>query len=111
MEELDHETLLIQYGFNRWDFCKTARKPYDLLVCACLIAATDYLGYDVSSDGRFKNWKPAIDFYLKTIYGKMPDEETMKKILPEFLFEGQNGDEYEKPYSVMDYVKSLFVEV
>jgi hypothetical protein len=36
-----------------FNFCKTANKPYDRAVCACLIAAKRILGkkIDVSSDG------------------------------------------------------------
>jgi len=45
-QDLDHETFFVPLiketdGFSRdsdWDFCKTSRKPYDLLVCVSLIA-------------------------------------------------------------------------
>ena len=38
---------------HEFDFCKTALKPYDRAVCACLIAAKRILGekLEVSSDG------------------------------------------------------------
>ena len=112
--EMSHETFYVEFGDDEWNFCKTARKPYDLLVCACLIAAHEILGYEVTSDGDFEDWKPAIKFYLDTIYsGKEPDEKLMKKILPEFLFEDQKGTEYyeyKNKYSIMDYINSLFVE-
>lgn len=38
-----------------FDFCKTARKPYDAVVCALLIAAKDHYGASlrVSSDGTW----------------------------------------------------------
>jgi hypothetical protein len=42
------------YRKGPWgDFCKTARKPYDLAVCACLIVLRHHLGgkFGVSSDG------------------------------------------------------------
>ena len=36
-----------------FDYCKTARKPYDLTVCCCLIVLKHWLGEDISikSDG------------------------------------------------------------
>jgi len=47
-----HETFLFskKSGFN---FCKTQRKPYDAVVCACLLTAMDVFGNDISflSDG------------------------------------------------------------
>ena len=52
-------------GDGDFNFCKTARKPYDLLVCACLIAAKKELNYEVHSDGKKEDWQPAIDFYNK----------------------------------------------
>jgi len=82
---LDHETLWIKKDELDWSFTKTARKPYDLLVCAVLIAANEILGYDISSDGDFEDWKPAINYYLRTIYSEMPKDKEMKLILPEFL--------------------------
>ena len=59
----DHETLLIKKDDNEWSFCKTAYKPYDLLVCAVLLAAEEILGYELSSDGDANDWKPAKKFY------------------------------------------------
>ena len=47
---LDHETFVIEKAILS-DFCKTARKPYDLLAVACLIAANRNLGLLFSSDG------------------------------------------------------------
>lgn len=83
---LSHETFCIELEDNGWSFCKTGRKPYDILVCAVLIAAHEILGYDITSDGDFEDWKPAINYYLRTTYAEMPNEEGMKLILPEFLY-------------------------
>ncbi len=41
------------YGF---DFCKTARKPYDDVVVACLCVLAE-TGLDVSSDGDHDEWE------------------------------------------------------
>lgn len=68
---LDHETFRIArvhedpYSFADedgllFDFCKTARKPYDLLVCAALIRAKVYFPrWRVSSDGDPEDWEDA----------------------------------------------------
>lgn len=106
---LDHETFSIEPKPTGWNFCKTARKPYDLLVCAILIAAHDIVGYEVSSDGDFNDWKPAIKFYMDTVYGEMLDEDQMRTILPEFLFEEQGGNEYRKPYNLMEELNTMYV--
>lgn len=105
-KDLDHERFYVEYLNDEWSFCKTASKPYDLLVCACLIAAKEILNFEVTSDGDFEDWKPAIKFYLDTLYsGKELDEMQMRKILPEFIFDDQEGNQWLKPYNVM---KELF---
>lgn len=48
--EEGHETFYIAREGQKWEFCKTARKPYDVVVCAVLLALRD-MGADVSSDG------------------------------------------------------------
>lgn len=55
-----------------FDFCKTARKPYDLLVTASLIAAKKHFGEDikVSSDGDDEDWEEARDLCERVLgYG------------------------------------------
>jgi len=46
------------YDGRIFAFCKTARKPYDLLVTACLIMAKHHFGKDVcvTSDGEQSDW-------------------------------------------------------
>ena len=48
-----HETFAIFVVDDvRWDFCKTARKPYDQAVCECLLVLRAMVpGFRVSSDG------------------------------------------------------------
>ena len=60
---LEHEMFMINKNNLNWAFCKTSRKPYDLLVCACLIAGKTILGIEIESDGNVDDWKPAIKFY------------------------------------------------
>lgn len=54
----DHETLLVPTTKmeKNWDFCKTARKPYDLYVCAVLIYLAKKNRLTFSSDGDRNDW-------------------------------------------------------
>jgi hypothetical protein len=68
-----HETFLVEqhYTPNPWEqlepgepilgFCKTAYKPYDICVTACLIVLKHYFGAQVaiSSDGEAQDWDDA----------------------------------------------------
>ena len=54
-------------------FCKTARKPYDVCVTACLIIAKHYLGNEIkiSSDGETSEWNEAKTYCQEILgYGK-----------------------------------------
>ncbi len=98
---LDHETFYISPTCDDWAFCKTARKPYDLLVCALLIAAHAELGYEVSSDGDLEDWEPAIDYYFEQIYGEGIqnfDYEQLEAILPRFLWKEYVPESYKEHY-------------
>jgi hypothetical protein len=67
---LDHETFSVEWkGEGGFSFCKTARKPYDLLVCASLLSFHNHFPHDVftiSSDGDAEEWQSAVDFYNET---------------------------------------------
>lgn len=70
--DMSHETFVFRRSeFN--EFCKTARKPYDLLVCLVLLSAQKHFGdnMEISSDGNYIDWEPAIDEYEK-IMGEVP---------------------------------------
>jgi hypothetical protein len=72
--DLAHETFVIEKKGSD-DFCKTARKPYDLLVVACLIAAWQILNYRFGSDGfdpdgSCNDLQPAIDYYNEVMQPK-----------------------------------------
>jgi len=78
-----HETLNIERVVNpqEWhtpdekgryfEFCKTARKPYDLVVVAVLIALKKHFpNAEVSSDGEQDDWENGIKFCQETLgYG------------------------------------------
>lgn len=74
---LDHETFVFEFEEKEiGDFCKTARKPYDMFVCLCLISLANNLsGFEFSSDGDEDDWQPAVDFYEQHI-GKFNVEHT-----------------------------------
>lgn len=54
----DHEEFSMSYD-PCTEFCKTERKPYDVMVTAALIIAKHHLGddIDVESDGGDEDWK------------------------------------------------------
>ena len=58
-------------------FCKTARKPYDVVVCAALLAIKHHLGdnVEIHSDGDFDDeWQPAYQLYRKATGRELPPE-------------------------------------
>ena len=63
-KDFSHENFRI---FMNWDgdfdFCKTARKPYDIVVVACLSVLKYYLGDSVrvSSDGEGEELKEGLE--------------------------------------------------
>ena len=64
-DPLDHEIFLLhREGSGGFAFCKTARKPYDLMVCACLIVYCFHSRetMDLGSDGEWDDWAPAMTF-------------------------------------------------
>jgi hypothetical protein len=78
----NHDTMSIALGEScDSDFCKTARKPYDLLVCCTLIALANNLPAEVfgfESNGDFDDWEPAIDLYTQII--GMPQQHVIDTI-------------------------------
>ena len=46
-----HETFLFTNDAEEFAFCKTARKPYDVVVCECLIVLNHFTNVEISSDG------------------------------------------------------------
>jgi len=69
---MDHETFGIKWypdGGIAKDFCKTARKPYDLLVCVTLLAMQESFkgtgAFTFSSDGDNSDWETAKDLFTR----------------------------------------------
>lgn len=72
-----HETFLMERGNTTWDFCKTARKPYDQVVTAVLILARyTFPDYSLSSDGDWEDWSIGRDIFTRVIHLE-PAKETV----------------------------------
>lgn len=75
--EEQHETFSInRVGASDFEFCKTARKPYDIAVCSALIIAKRHFGdaIEVSSDGdnADSEWLVAKALCIKELgYGSL----------------------------------------
>jgi hypothetical protein len=73
----DHETFSIDLSAQEDEpalkrgFCKTARKPYDLLVCCALISLKRHLSsaFNFTSDGDREDWSSAIRYYNWNVGG------------------------------------------
>ena len=67
----DRQTIQNKQGLH-FDFCKTNRKPYDLVVMASLLAMKRHLGQkiQISSDGDVIEWRPAGELYGRVCGGK-----------------------------------------
>jgi hypothetical protein len=85
---LDHETFGIKWFDNQrtHDFCKTARKPYDLLVCVSLLAFKHAFDNPVvfrfSSDGDNAEWEDARNLYMDITFSHIgeifPEESNLE---------------------------------
>jgi hypothetical protein len=87
---LDHESFLVErdhqgerHGFG---FCKTARKPYDTLVCLSLISLFEAFGdsavFSYCSDGSDADWVEAREIYREVNGQEAPTLEAAEP--PEF---------------------------
>jgi len=74
-DTLDHETCVIRRKRDKdemFDFCKTAQKPYDFMVCAVFFLLQAYFPKEVhiSSDGDYEEWEDAIEWVKKLVPSK-----------------------------------------
>lgn len=58
--EDSHETMVVERGGTRFNFCKTRRKPYDVVVVACLCIAAKHGLREVESDGGADDWAEGL---------------------------------------------------
>lgn len=104
----DHETFWVPqkmgYKAQKWEmagvgqggrlhFTKTARKPYDAMVCACLLALKRRASsaWDIRSDGEVKDWASAHRFAMDALGTKILPLEKIGafKDFPEALAEAR----------------------
>jgi hypothetical protein len=69
-----HETFSIDIRTQEEDFCKTAEKPYDMVVTASLILAKKIFGADIEirSDGNWSDWESGQLLY-ESVYDIQPE--------------------------------------
>lgn len=75
-KDLDHESFYYEFEPKPFEFsfCKTARKPYDLAVCLCLLSLANHIDtFEFSSDGGREDWETAIDIYTKYHRGEISE--------------------------------------
>lgn len=83
--DADHESFVIDKKVDTssftwaeekmaFDCCKTARKPYDAVVCACLLALKSRApsAFKISSDGNAGDWVAAARFARHALGRQMP---------------------------------------
>lgn len=59
---LEHETFYLEKDYKEFNFCKTARKPYDIAVCSLLLLAHEHMPehHEIGSDGSLTEWQEAM---------------------------------------------------
>lgn len=63
-----HETFYLHRGVSTFEYCKTARKPYDTVVAAILcVLATAFPGFSASSDGDPDEWAEGLALAQKAL--------------------------------------------
>lgn len=69
MGDLAHEDFYFYRNSETFAFCKTARKPYDLMVCACLIVINTHCQgcWYITSDGDRSDWAPAVHWVAQVL--------------------------------------------
>jgi len=85
----DHETFGIRWfpsGGEVKGFCKTNRKPYDILVCVSLLAFKHAFNdpdvFSFSSDGDNADWEDARNLYMDITFSRIdeifPEESNLE---------------------------------
>lgn len=75
--EESYEDFVIRRKDLTWDFCKTARRPYDTVVTAVLILARyTFPDFHLSSDGTWEEWQDGRDLFTSVMHLE-PSETTV----------------------------------
>ena len=88
-----HETFtLFRKGSGGFCFCKTARKPYDVMVTACLLVYKHHSPgtIELGSDGNAGEWAEAIQFVgevLHYVADPFMDEEELDQLTQQLMAE------------------------
>lgn len=74
-EDDSHETFSLPAKAcdSNWDFCKTARKPYDEVVVACLATLFEYDVASMSSDGYPSELTDGVDLASEVLGRTIPN--------------------------------------
>lgn len=80
---LDHESFVINRTINAdaWNFCKTARKPYDVVVTALLIVLANDYGFEVSSDGDVPDWEAGEKLVAEALGKEYPNPLIVEQLV------------------------------
>jgi len=64
-----HETFYWNINESGFNFCKTARKPYDAVITACLIHLKECYGsaVNIGSDGYWSEWSDGARLYRNAL--------------------------------------------
>lgn len=81
--ELEHETFMIEAapGADTWTFCKTARKPYDVVVVAILTYLAADWAFAVSSDGDVDDWEAGIKLAGEALGREFPNPLIVEQLV------------------------------
>ena len=106
-----HETFIIfnkkkqsEYGKGDFAFCKTARKPYDIVVCEVLLVLSAYMpGLEVSSDG----W--TVEKSTRVIDGEW--EKALQNVEKHYghVFKKKIEDRDNSPWADVELIPDKFV--
>lgn len=64
----EYESFVLPTNGNGFGFCKTAHRPYDVVVTAILVSAiVNKIDDGISSDGTYADWKDGIALYERAV--------------------------------------------
>ena len=66
--ENGHETFYFRPNFTDFNFCKTARKPYDIVVMKVLLVLKCFFDIDLGTDGNFEDEWQDVRNYMEEKY-------------------------------------------
>lgn len=85
-----HESFILPSlpsNFEPFDFCKTAQKPYDIVVVACLARLAEVPGFRIESDGSAEELKDGTALASKILGRPIANPKGQKLKLVKSFFE------------------------